>query len=330
LLDLDKILETSYQNIEYVLERLDIEYRYENEWITMKCLFHDGDNFNLKFRDNSLYCFSQCRRQYSIIDVVAKSLVCSFYEAAKWLCDLFDIDANVDDDLPTVESKENLNTLKTLSKLKRKNRNNEYQVVDQSVLNTIEDFYHPWLEQEGLTKEACSHFGIGYARAGVLEGRICFPITSPDGAIISVNGRMPDHDMVDVERYHIIGNTQVKQTLYNLSNIKNDLHLYDKIYVVEGLKSVVRMYQEGYENVVSAINASLSDKQRNLLIGTGLDIVVICDNDYPGENFGQAVYNKCHKMTNVEVIKLSEITDKEKASVDDLTDEEFNKLKEVL
>ena len=289
-------------------------------------MFHDGDNFNLKFRGNGFYCFSQCRRQYSIFDIVKKINGCGFSESLIWLANLFGIE---DDhkDIPVIDTdtRSYLNTLKKMRKIKNKDEC-QYIKIDQDILNTIEDYYHPWLEECGLTQETCKHFNVGYSRTDPLEGRVCFPITSPYGDVISINGRMPNCEMSNSTRYCVIGHTFVSKTLYNFYEVNKECDKFSKIYVVEGFKSVMKLYQNGYHNAVAAMGASLSDEQRNLLLKTGLDIVVICDADAPGKMFGQSVYNKCYKNANVKIIELSDITDVKKASVDDLTDEQFRRL----
>lgn len=326
MLDIDFIKDAAYQNIEDILDNLDLEYRHENGWLTLQCMFHNGTDFNLKFRGDGFYCFSQCRRQYSIYDIVQKVNNFGFYDALSWLADFLGIE---DDKTEVIridtETKSYINALRKMSKIKHKDRV-VYEKVDQYILNTIDPFYHPWLEQCGLSQETCSHFNIGYSRSGVLDGRVCFPIKSPAGDTISISGRMPNYKEVNASRYYIIGHSHVSKTLYNLSEVLKVVAGFDRIYIVEGFKSVMRLYQEGYYNVVASMGASLSDDQRNLLLKTGLNISVICDADQVGEQFGQSVYNKCYQMADVKIIKLSEITTIKKASVDDLTNEQFRRL----
>lgn len=326
MLDIDFIRDASYQNIECVLDNLNLEYRYENGWLVLRCMFHSGEKFNLKFRGDSFYCFSQCREQYSIFDIVGKVNHYTFRESLYWLANLL----GVEDDCsqPTkidVETKSHLSALKKMRNIKHK-ESVHYTSVDQSILNTVEKYYHPWLEECGLTEQTCDHFNVGYARAGVLDGRICFPIKDPYGNVISISGRMPNYQMVNESRYYIIGHSHVSKTLYNIDSVLSNISSYDNIYVVEGFKSVMRMHQEGYFNTVASMGASLSDNQRNLLLSTGLNIVVLCDADLPGEQFGQAVYNKCHKISNVKIVKLSDVTIQKKASIDDLTADQFKML----
>lgn len=321
MLDSDYVNSIACQNMEDVLDNLGIEYRMENGWITTRCMFHNGEHFNLKFRGNSFYCFSQCRRQYNIFEITMKIRECSFVEAILWLSEILGINP---DEIEKDNNGDNkhVKIVGKLVELKSKKKI-EYKQVDEFTLSSIQDMIHPWMSKQGFSIKTCQHFGIGYGIHGVLNGRITFPIDAPNGQIISVSGRMPDYEKLEVPKYYIIGHSQVKNTLWNYSRIDKNP---SEVFVVEGFKSVMMLYQHGYKNSVAAIGASLSREQKNLLLKLACNITVICDNDQVGEQFGQAVYNQCHLFTNVRVIKLSYITDKPKASVDDLDFEEWKEL----
>jgi DNA primase len=330
VLDYDYIKSIANQNIESILTKLGIEYCMENGWITMRCIFHHGQDFNLKFRGDSFYCFSQCRKQYSIIDIVRQAKQLSFDGAVHWLADFLGIDIeNIVINEQQIQINQYLKTINKLVSLK-KHKQIYYKPIDGYVLDGIVNKIHPSLLENGFTKEVCEHFGIGYGTSGVMEGRITFPIDAPNGEIISISGRMPKYEEIGVSKYYIVGHSQVKNTLWNYSRIKDDLWMYQNIIVVEGFKSVMMLYQNGYENAVSTIGASISKEQKNLLLKMGLPVIVICDNDRVGEKFGQSIFNQCSYFTSVEVIKLSDITNKEKASVDDLNESEWNKLNLML
>lgn len=329
MLDADFVKDIAYNNnIENILDNLGIEYQHElSGWVVLQCMFHDGTNFNLKFRGDGFYCFSQCRKPYSIFDIICKVKNVEFIEALHWLAKLLGIEddgsaINVDK-----ETKSYISNLKKFQKSKHKTPV-KYKKLDQSILNTVEMYHHNWIRRCGFTEDTCRHFNIGYARTGSLDGRVCFPIRSPDGQVVSISGRMPDAEALGLPRYHVVGHTSISQTLYHLSDVLKNINEYDFIIVVEGFKSVIRLYQEGYHNAIAVMGASLSKVQRNLLLKTGKDIIVICDNDLPGEQFGQAVYNQCYQMADVRMIKLADITEVEKASVDDLTPVQFNVLSE--
>lgn len=321
MIDANFVNSIASQNIELILKQLNIGYKVENGWICIKCIFHHGEKYNLKFRGKAFYCFSECRRQYSIFDIVMQVLDIDFVHAVKWIADLLGITS---DAVNTFQRDNDIVDRKAVSKLSSiKKQRIRYQPLSQDIINTVDfNYYHPWILEQ-FTKETCQYFNIGFGLYGALKSRIVFPIDSPDGQFISLSGRMPLYEITGVPKYYILGHSQVKNTLYNISRVKPNLDEYNNIIIVEGFKSVMALHQYGYDNALATIGASLSKEQKHLLLKMCKPITVICDNDRVGEKFGQSVQEKMNKFVDVQVINLSDYTDKEKASVDDLTEEQW-------
>lgn len=326
MLDKEEVIEVCDCRIEEILNELDVDYKIENGWLSMPCCFHKGDKYNLKYKNKSFYCFSECRRNYNIIDVVSKIMDVDFYESLCWLADFVGVNNTSKEDLKKRQQiRKKLNRLKRLT---QKHKEIEFKELDGEILNDIEDYHHSYIKKQGYTDETLSYFKIGYARYGELSNRVIFPIDSPDGTIISASGRSVDESE---PRYKIVNESGVKRTLYNISRIDKTLNY---IIVTEGFKDVMFLHQEGYTNVVAAIGASLSDEQQRLLLRLAKNIIVIGDNDEAGKRFRQMVYNKMYKMLKVKMIDLGKITDVYKASICDLDFDEYEvfseKLEEVI
>ena len=312
--------------VEEILSTLNIEYRKENGWVSVNCIWHENANgFNLKWRDGKWYCFSQCSRAYSMYDFVSKILDLDFVESVKWILDAIGLS---DDKLSLhgskLENRNKLQHMKALAKNKRKQAV-KYKPVDQIILNDIEDYHHPYILKQGFKDKTLSHFGVGYARMGKFSGRVCFPIDAPDGTIISISGRAVNDD-VD-PKYYILGNTDKTLTLYNISRIdKND----DYIIVVEGMKSCMWFYENGFRSVVATLGASISDEQIKLLLKLGRKIICVGDNDTAGQRLNQKIYNHLYKFLPVKKIDIGLYTDTEKASPCDLDFDEGDDLIEEI
>lgn len=325
MVDVKKLIDIADENIEYLLSSLSIDYRREGNWLAMNCMFHeDADGWNLKYNNKSFYCFSQCKRNFSIINVVEKVLDVDFLEAVKWLCN----ELKIKDDSLVVE-KENVavkSKLKRLKALRHKSNAVDYIPVGQEVLNSIERYNHPYMLKQGFKKSTLEHFNIGYARYGKLEGRITFPIDSPEGDIVSISGRIPTDEKLDIPKYMVLGDTNKSSTLYNISRIDpNDNY----IIVVEGFMTVLDMYEYGLKSVVAVIGSSLSVQQKNILLRLGRKIIVIADNDDAGKRLNQQVYNLCYRFCDVTIVNLSDFTDVDKASPRTL-DIGFDKMTELV
>lgn len=309
MIDVEKLIEIADENIEDLLSALLIDYRVESDYICIKCLFHGGDGWNLRFKDGFWYCFSQCRRKYSTINIVMKVLDTDFLGAVNWLCD----ELNIENDNLTVDTQKIAvkAKLRRLKALKHKRSEFEYKKVSQDILNDIERFDHPYMLQQGFSHKTLEHFNVGYARNGVLDGRITFPIDNPNGDIISISGRLPTDEDLGIPKYKILGNTDKASTLYNISRIDpNDNY----VVVVEGMMAVLDLYQYGIKSVVAVMGSSLSGLQKGLLLGLGRKIICIGDNDESGQRLNQQIYNQCYKFCDVVKIDLGEFTDVEKAS----------------
>ena len=328
MIDKEALIKFAEPHIEDILNELDIDYKYENGWWCINCPFHDGaDGYNLKWRDGSWYCFSVCKRSYSMFDLIGKVLGFEFFDSIKWLANVLglsneEIALNED----RVKSKERLKMLKGLTK---KGKQITYNKVEQTILNDIETYHHPYILKQGFKPETLSHFDIGYARTGVFKDRICFPIDAPDGTIVSVSGRSI-YDYIK-PKYYLLGSSDKSVTLYNISRIdKNDNY----IIVVEGFKSCLHLHQWGYKSVVAVMGADISDEQVKLLLKLGRKIICIGDNDEAGRRLNQKIYNRLYKWLPVIKIDMSEFTSVEKASPCDLDFDDMaeldDKLQEVI
>lgn len=332
MINVDKLITLVDEHIEEILTTLNLEYKYESDWIALRCMFHDGDGFNLKYRDKNFYCFSQCRRNYSIIHVVQKVLDLDFIDAVNWLCKQLGVpndDLAIDENKLAIKSK-----LRKLKTMKIKKDIIEYKKVPQYILNDIEEYAHPYLVEQGFRKQTLEHFKIGFARGGEMINRIVFPIDSPSGEIIALSGRLPNASELGLPKYKILEGTKKSYTLYNISRAMESIKEKGYVILVEGFKSCMALYELDIENVVACMGSSISVEQRKLLLSLGVPIVVIGDNDEAGHRMAQSVYNQCYRFTKVIKIDLGEFTDKDKASIDDLDFDEqidlINKIEEVM
>lgn len=325
--DLDNINKyLTKENVETILSTLGVDYKKENGWIAVNCPFHENANgYNMKFRNGSFYCFSQCHTSYSVFDYVGKMLDLGFVESVQWVCDTLSIPCeNTALKGSKMAQRAKIQRMKELVKLKKKSKVN-YDPVSQIVMNDIEDYIHPYILKQGFKESTLRHFGVGFARCGELANRVVIPIDAKDGTIISLSGRAVDDETNP--KYHIVGGTDKSITLYNISRIDPG---DDYIVVVEGFKSVFKLYEYGFKSVVATMGSSISDEQVKLLLSLGRKVIVIGDNDKAGQRLNQAVYNRLYKYMEVVKIDMSQFTNTEKASPCDLDFEEMDELLEVI
>lgn len=328
MVDFDLLIDECDKIIPNILDKIGVEYIQDSGWVCMKCCFHNGTKFNLKYRKKAFYCFSECRESYSIIDVVAKVLGITVVQASIWIADKFNLSCEKKDkinvDISTIESRKLLESYK---KIKNKGKV-VYEPVPQIIMNDIEPCYCKYIEDWGISEKTAKEFGLGFARVGEMESRIVFPIDAPDGTIITLSGRLPNAENIGLKRYHILNESESNITLYNISRASKYAKELGYIFVVEGLKSVLALWQWGYKNAVAVIGSSLGEEQAKILLKLGVDIYVIGDNDKAGKQMMQSVYNRCYKYLTVHQIDIGDVTDIEKASIDDLKKRQFEELLE--
>ena len=309
MVDVQALLRIANENVEQILSSLNLDYIKEGGYIATKCVFHGGDDYNLKFKGDFFYCFSKCQRKFSIINVVQKVLDLEFLDAVKWLCDELNIrEDTLTIDKQKVELREKVNRLKLM---KQKKRKVEYKPIGQDVLNLIEPYIHPYMLDQGFKKETLEHFGLGYSRYGFFANRITIPIDSPNGDIIAFSGRLPNAKELGLPKYKLSAHVDVSTTLYNISRIDKS-----KGYsvITEGFKSCWSLYEWGITNCVALMGANLSKIQRNILLAQECKLIIIGDNDDAGKRLNQIVYNQCSKYTNVYKIDMKDFSNNEKDS----------------
>lgn len=314
------------ENVENILSTLGVEYKKENGWIACNCPFHENaDGFNLKWRGNSFFCFSQCQKNYSMFDYVGKILGLDFIESVQWVTNAIGIsDDEVHLNSFKMSQKAKIQKMKNMVKIKKKGKVN-YKPVSQTILNDVEDYIHPFFLKQGFKEATLKHFNIGFARNGELANRVVIPIDAKDGTVISLSGRTISDDVKP--KYHVVGDTEKSMTLYNISRIEPD---DDYIIIVEGFKSVWCLYENGFKSVVATMGSSISDEQVKLLLKLGRKVICIGDNDKAGKRLNQSIYNRLYKFLCVVKVDMSEFTDVDKASPCDLDFEDMDELIEVI
>ncbi len=139
--------------------------------------------------------------------------------------------------------------------------------------------------------------------------RVFIPIYGTDGKLISYSGRAEDD--IDEDKYYNCVDSESSNILYNLNNVVNSKSNY--IIVVEGYKSVWRLYEYGYDNVVSSLGSALKVGQVKKLVPLFKDIVIFFDNDEAGRIGSYLAVKKFYSVLNI--ININYDSDKDPADM---------------
>lgn len=294
------------------------------------CPFHEGaDNPNgFAYSNGFGYCFTQCNRKYDLFDVVMRMKSCDFVDAVSYLSELVGVDVSYTR-ATSVSSDALINRafLSSVRRVKSKKQSVEWKPIDKSVFNDITPSLHTMLRREGFDNDVRDYFDLGFAQSGYLANRITVPIDYIDGSIVTISGRSvlskDELEMTGTRRYQIWFDTDKSVTLYNISRALPYVEFTKEIFLVEGFKSVWRLYQWGYGNAVATMGTSLSDEQRKILLKLGVRVIVVGDRDEAGKKYNKLVYDLLHNFSDIEIMDMYKLNVPEKSSVDDITKNQF-------
>ncbi len=143
------------------------------------------------------------------------------------------------------------------------------------------DHEHAYLDERGVSLAARETFGIGFARRGIMAGRIAIPIWNVAGnAIIAYAGRWAAPEPPEGKpRYLLPKGFRKELELFNLHRVPDDCH---EVVLVESFFSVIRIHELGIA-AVSPMGCSFSAHQIGLLLRHGVTrVTVFFDGDDAG------------------------------------------------
>ena len=194
----------------------------------------------------------------------------------------------------------------------------EQIILPDYVLCAWEDIPWKWVE-EGIDFETMLEHEIGF---DFVNQRITVPIRNRHGHLIGVSGRtVIDHPV----RYKLYkkefgdvappGYSPKKGRVLWRQHLLDNKNLQSGVIVVEGFKAAMWLVQCGFPNVVATMGKNVTQEQESLLIGLGVSIYIMFDQDPPGrqgaKNLGINLYRQG--------VDVNYIPYKDTLSPDDLT-----------
>ena len=159
--------------------------------------------------------------------------------------------------------------------------------------------------REDLPPDILREFGVGYyARRGMMHGRVVFPIHNIEGQLIAYVGRWAEDPVPSGKRkYFLPPGFRRGLELYNLHRaIKEGT----EAIVVEGYFDVLRLYEAGYQCVVSIMGAAITDEQVELLKENFDRVLLLLDGDEAGKKAAEAIAQKLIHDLFVRIATLPE------------------------
>lgn len=289
----------------YLLESLGIKVERETfKELRANCVVHGGDNptsFRFNKERKTWVCFShKCHDIYhnDVIGLIRAVNKVDFMAAVDFLSTL----------VGDVSSAAALNY----------KREREKQQFIESV--DKEPYIHPdvteqklsshgWLRSnffndEGFSDETLDYFEIagGYKKDDLIRDII--PIRNETGKLVAYSLRDIRQNISYDMKYQITAGFDKDKVLYNLHRI---IPVEKPIIVVEGFKSVWKLYDYGIKNVVAVMGSKVTHGQQRLLYSYATNgIVMFFDNDKAGVEGTIDAYNVMNDKLDVFSVFITE------------------------
>jgi len=249
------------------------------------CKIHGGDNktsFRMNKQTKNWICFSHgCHEEigYDVISLVMHVLNLNFNDAVEYLENITGI--NIHNDISYVEFKRAKDRQEVIQHA------NKYELppghVTEEYLKDFKKFRSNYFEKEGFTKEILDKFEIG---GGYVDKygfqRDVIPIRNKDGKLVAYSCRDITGKADEDYKYLLTEGFEKDLVLYNLCEAKNYIGESKTIIVVEGFKSVWKLYMAGYKNAVACMGSTITHGQQNLLYSMAFTVIVLFDGDEGG------------------------------------------------
>lgn len=250
------------------------------------CKLHGGSNRS-SFRMNKLTknwtCFSQsCQENvgYDVISLVKEILSLSFSDALKYLENLTGV--SVHDDASYVEYKRSKDRREFIQQ-SMDNRQVPLALVNEDYLKSFKKFRSHYFEKIGFSPEILDKFEVG---GGYVDKygfqRDVIPIRDEHGDLKAYSCRDITGKADEAFKYLLTKGFDKNRVLYNLQRAKEHMGESRTLIVVEGFKSVWKMYMAGYKNVVSCIGSKITPGQQSLLYSYAFEVILFLDGDAAG------------------------------------------------
>ena len=283
------------QKLDYLKSAVDYDYLVQSlgfdvERPTPKesrgpCIIHGGDNrtaFRFNKERGTWVCFTnKCNETYGndVIGLIQAVRRIDFMGAVDYLEDL------VGDTGDYVESYAKYKMNKQTDELLKLYRHTEEipAMVNDKSLAQFKSFRSNRFLKDGFKKETLDYFEVagGYTDShGVIRDII--PIRNVFDKLVAYSLRDIRDDADKDFKYILTPGFDKDHVLYNLDKAKD--YCNDKpLIVVEGFKSVWKLYEYGIKNVVAIMGSSITTGQQTLLSSYAANgVVLFLDGDLAG------------------------------------------------
>lgn len=271
VIDLHEILAQA-SLYEYVSQYVDLQYRCGQYWGLSPFQSEETPSFSLNESKKVWKDFSSGKGG-NLITFIMEYKHLSFHDAVHELLAWLNLpDDSYTPPLKIVQFMKRYIGHKTLKK------DCFHEPLPESVLRKYSNKPIKMWENEGISLEKCAEFGILY---DPYEDSAIIPIRDAEGRLINISRRTldPNYKQLGIPKYiykYPMGTTDFFYAWYKS---KDEIQSKKEVIVVEGAKSVIKLYEYGYRNSVAALTSHLNEAQAKILAKTGCSVVIAFDKD---------------------------------------------------
>jgi DNA primase len=273
------------------------------------CPVHNGDSpraFHADLDKNVWHCFTGCHSGGNQLDLVVRKENIGLREAALKLQAFFSPLAGNDNKETTVPADPMAPAKRTKQEKEADNTETEGNAALTVRLQLLPD--HPHLIRErGLSFETINHFGLGYARQGIMRGCIAIPIHDEVGTLVAYAGRrLKPKDIREEGKYKFPRHFRKELVLYNYHLAKE--HMKERgLILAEGFFAVIKLFEIGFPNAVACMGSALSDAQAEQLF-EAKEVIILFDGDNSGTSGAETARDKLKDKVKVRLVRLPQDT----------------------
>ena len=247
------------------------------------CGNHDGDNPRaiVVYKNEYIGCVNYTRqitkngRSADIFDLIAYVQDCSFAEAMKFVCNIAGIDYYGEtQELP--ESLQIIKLLKEMSIGEGDEDNSPVKPISEKILSYYLPYGNKMWEDEGISLSTQHFFSIMYDPS---TNYIAIPIYDGVGSLVGVKGRYFGEPDEFHSRFVYLQKCNKSKILYGLWENREYIKNSKTLIIVESEKSVLKLSELGYSNVVATGGKTISRYQVELITRTGCTPIFAFDKD---------------------------------------------------
>lgn len=298
-----------------ILESIGM-HSVEDKGEYISCAFPDGDNVTGCLIYQSLYIRPHTRKIenkngyhpdiFDLIEFVIEK------PSIPYVMNFLGLSDGTIDNKPKI--KDGLDIFRKVKK--RKSTKKEANPIPEAIIDRYSDTCHISLVKDGILPSSAKVWQLGL---DMETDRITFVHRHwYTGKILAIIGRtiISSWKELNINKYMLIaGKGYLKsENLYGVYENMKSIKESRKLIVVEGEKSVIKLWQYGYKNACSVGCHEISDNQIGIISMLGIDEVTVCwDSDVDTEHTldtCKKLNSVCSKVSYIDVSKIKVFQDK--------------------